>query len=271
MTSKNITYKEFIDYWLEVYKKPYLKPSSYKRILAEIKNHIPEEVKKARLNRITVGMIDKAVASVDLSRSRKYVYYVYHNSLHRAYCLGLITDNIAEKLFLVKHRQKRGQALTHEEQESFLKAIHGTFYENAFLFLLHSGIRRTELITLKYSDVHKKDGLIKISGTKTDTSERFIPLTDKLAEIIERQRERAKGELIFPYYADTLTHHFKRYSPNHRLHDLRHTYITRCAESGVNINVTQSLVGHKTLNTTLAIYTHVSTLFIKSEIAKLKI
>lgn len=42
------------------------------------------------------------------------------------------------------------------------------------------------------------------------------------------------------------------------------------AESGININVTQNLVGHKTLNTTLSIYTHISIDFARSEFAKFK-
>ena len=97
------------------------------------------------------------------------------------------------------------------------------------------------------------------------------PLTDNLAEIIEEERKRVKTSYIFNFKPDTLTHIFKKYCQNHKLHDLRHTYITRCAESGININVTQNLVGHSTLNTTLSIYTHISQKFIQDEIKKLKI
>lgn len=270
MLNKNIKYLDFLNYWIRVYKIPYIKPSSVKRIQAEIKN-IPEEIKQTRVKDITAEMIDKAISKVKLSRSRKYVYYVYHNSLHRAYCLNLLKDNVADKIFLVRHKQKRGQALTKEEQENFLQAIKGTMYENAFKFLLYSGVRRTELLTIRFNDVFEKDKVIKVNGTKTATSERYIPLTDKLAEIIEEERKRAKTSFIFNFKPDTLTHIFKKYCPNHKLHDLRHTFITRCAESGVNINVTQNLVGHSTLNTTLAIYTHISQKFIQDEIKKLEI
>ena len=270
MLSKNIIYGDFLNYWLDTYKKPYLKPLSVKRIQAELKN-VPDQIKRMRVKDITAEIIDKALAQVKLSRSRKYMYYVYHNSLKRAYCLNLTKDNVSEKIFLVRHKQKRGQALTREEQENFLQAIRGSEYENALKFLLYSGLRRTELLSIEQADVLRKDKLIKIHGTKTTASERFIPLTDKLLEIIEKQQKGAKDGLIFPYKPDTLTHIFKKYCPKHKLHDLRHTFITRCAESGVNINVTQKIVGHSTLNTTLAIYTHISDKFIQDEIKKLKI
>ena len=86
----------------------------------------------------------------------------------------------------------------------------------------------------------------------------------------EQRKRHSDEEFVFPYSADALTHLFKQVCPDHKLHDLRHTFITRCAESGININVTQNLVGHKTLNITLSIYTHISIDFARSEFAKFK-
>ena len=91
-------------------------------------------------------------------------------------------------------------------------------------------------------------------------------------KIIAEQRERHAGEVfVFPYSADALTHLFKQVCPNHKLHDLRHTFITRCAESGIHINVTQTLFGNKTVNTTLAIYTHTSLDFARTEFEKFRV
>ena len=264
-------YGDFLKYWIEIYKKPYIKKCSLKSILRTIRNNIPNNIKNKPLKKLNAPLIDKALADIKLSRSRKYAYYVYYNSLYRAFCLDFIKNNIANKILKIKHKTKIGKALTKEEQEIFLNSIKGTTYENAFLFILYSGLRRTELITIRLKDIFFQDKQIKIRGTKTDKSERFIPLTDKLAEIIENQKYKAKNGLFFPYHSDTLTHNFKKYCPNHHLHELRHTYITRCAESGINIKVTQNLVGHKTLNTTLNIYTSIDKNFINTEISKLKI
>lgn len=265
-------FSEWLTEWIKVYKAPYLTDGSVKRLLVSVRNHIPQWIKNKRINEIRAIDLDKAVASCPLPRSRKYVYHILHNSLYRAYCVDLIEQNVASKMSLVRHRQKRGQSLTHEEQDKLLTAVKFTPYYNAIRFLLLTGVRRGELASLKFSDVYDLDGLIKINGTKTETSERFIFLTNELKQIIAEQKEKhPESEYIFLYHGDTLTHLFKTVLSNHKLHDLRHTFITRCAESGININVTQNLVGHKTLNTTLSIYTHISIDFARSEFEKFRI
>lgn len=269
--NKTLTFGKWLEVWIDTYKKPYLAESSIKRLLVSVRNHVPQWLKDKRVTEITAFDLDRAVANCALPRSRKYVYHILHNSLHRAYCLDVITTNVASKMTLIRHRQKRGQSLTHEEQRLFLKAVANTPYFNAFKFLLLTGVRRGELTGLKFDDVQHTERLIKINGTKTETSDRFILLTDELEGIITEQRKRHPDEeFVFPYNADALTHLFKHVCPNHKLHDLRHTFITRCAESGININVTQNLVGHKTLNTTLSVYTHISIDFARSEFAKFK-
>ena len=237
MLDSNITYENYLLFWLETYKKPYVKSNSYKAILWIIKNNIPIEIKQQKICDLKVYEIDNSLSKIRLSRSRKYTYFVYYNSLYRAYCLGLLQDNIASRIFKVKHTTKKGVALTKQEQLDFIKKLKGSKFENAFLFILYSGLRRTELTAIKVQDIYEKDKTIKIRGTKTASAERYIPLTDKLAEIIEKQKPFAKRGLLFPYHADTLTHYFKKYCPNHHLHELRHTYITRCAESGINIKM----------------------------------
>ncbi|HIX46949.1 MAG TPA: tyrosine-type recombinase/integrase, partial [Candidatus Borkfalkia faecigallinarum] len=50
-----------------------------------------------------------------------------------------------------------------------------------------------------------------------------------------------------------------------------HTFVTRCAESGIDPNVCQSLAGHSDVKITLGIYMHASTQFRKSEYGKFRI
>ena len=75
-------------------------------------------------------------------------------------------------------------------------------------------------MSLKFSDVLHADKLIKINGTKTETSERYIILTEELEKIIAQQLERHAGEVyVFPYSADALTHLFKQVCPNHKTYN----------------------------------------------------
>lgn len=106
---------------------------------------------------------------------------------------------------------------------------------------------------------------------KTESSDRVIFLNSDIIETLKNQRCFSYGNLIFPYDKSNVSHTFKRFCPNHRLHDLRHMFITRCAESGININVAQRLVGHSDITTTLQIYTHVTTEFQREEFAKFRL
>ena len=71
------------------------------------------------------------------------------------------------------------------------------------------------------------------------------------------------------YDSDVLTHNFKRLCPSHHLHELRHTFITRCQECGVPREVVSVWAGHAADNTmTSNVYTHFSEEFLLSEALK---
>ncbi len=266
------TFGEWLLEWVKVYKEPNLKADSVRRLNDIIKNHVPQWLKEIPLTSVNAFNIDKAVSSCKLSRSRKYLYQTLKSALKRAYCLDLIENAVHIKISSVKHKQIKGKALSITEQENFLKAIEKSKYQYYFKFLLLTGCRRSEALALKWSDINWKLKEIYIHGTKTESSERTIFLLPQIAEVLEKQKEiTTTGLFAFPYDKSNVTHAFKNYCPNHKLHDLRHTFVTRCAESGINIKVAQKLAGHSDIKTTLDIYTHVATDFERSEFEKFNI
>lgn len=146
-------------------------------------------------------------------------------------------------------------------------------YKWLILFYMYTGTRRNEAIALEWNDINRTEKLIQIKGTKTETSARNILLTDEVETILNGQKKQneergIKGRRVFPYSAQQASRHFKTLCPNHHLHELRHTFITRCAESGVNVNVCQQLVGHASADMTINVYTHVMDEFKRKEAAK---
>lgn len=253
--------------WVNTYKRPYIK--SYNNIKINIRLHIPESLKKTDLTRLTGFEVQKALNGVKTSRTRLAVYNVYHGSLTLAYKLGLTERNIADLLVKPKHERKVGSALTRQELTDFLQAIEKSREKNFYMFCLLTGCRRGEALGVLWSDVDFKNKVIHIRGTKTATSDRFIPLfpeCEKLLDGIERKEKK-----IFHHYPNRLTRDFKTFCPAHKLHDLRHTFATRCLECGINIKVVQKWLGHSRLDTTASIYTHVQEDFIKSESEKFKL
>ncbi len=266
------TFGEWLETWLKLYKEPNLTEESVYRMRSAIKKHVPCDVLDLELKAIKALTLDKVLAECKFPRTRKYLYFIFCNSLKSAWRKDLIDEDMSSKIEPVRYRKNTGKALTVTEQEVFLKTIQDSKYRNFFEFMLNTGCRRSETLNLLWNDVDYKQKFIFIHGTKTESAERIIFLTPAVAKILKRQaKETGKSEKVFPYNKTNVTHAFKRYCPNHHLHELRHTFVTRCAESGVNVKVTQMLVGHSDIHTTLQIYAHAVTEFQRKEFKKFRL
>lgn len=270
-------YKEWLKDWINVYKKPYIK--SWKKIKATIRLHIPESIKKLELSDLNAFVIQKALNNVNSSRMRLETFDVYHGSLSLAYKLGLINKDISSLLIKPKHVRKVGNALSSEELVSFLNKIKGHRYEIYFKFLLLTGARRQEALDFCYNDIYPSNDVMLIKGTKTNLSVRYIPVFPELYNILGFSGKdeyknflKVNGNIRpFKFSASRISKAFKILCPNHKLHDLRHTFATKCLECEISMKVVQSWLGHARLDTTASIYSHILPHFEKSEAKKFKI
>ena len=278
----NISCGEWLRIWYETYKVPVLKPYSLRNIEQMIRLHTPQWFKEIPLRSVSVFDVDKALSTVTTTRTRAYTRQVWFSAFLKALKLGLIERNVISLSEPIKHRKKPSRALTIAEQESFLNAINGKRVKWLMLFYIYTGVRRSEATSLLWSDIFEREQLVLIRGTKTSDSFRYILLTDELRDIFASQRAQCQRDIgtrfeskhpekVFDYSPGYLSQAFKKYSPHHHLHELRHTFITRCAECGINVNVCQQLVGHSTPQMTMGVYTHVFDDFKRREAAKFTI
>ncbi len=274
--TKRSSFGEWLTFWFEMYKKPILKPYSVRNIEQVIRLHTPDWLKVMQIGKITIFDIDRALAELPVSRTYVYTRQVWHAAFFKACRAGLIEKNPVDLCERVRYQKKRSKALTVTEQKEFIERLEGSRYKWVMLFYLHTGTRRMEALTMEWQDVHEKEGLLLIRGTKTEESLRYILLTDDVKEILEAQKlqnvkEGRNGERVFPFCAENVSRAFAMFCPGHHLHELRHTYITRCCESGINVNVCQQLVGHKSADMTMNVYTHVLDDFKRREASKFSI
>ncbi len=276
--SGKMTLGEWLEFWFETYKAPVLKPYSVRNIEQVLRLHTPAWLKAKPLAAVTVFDADKALIELPLGRTRVYARQVWHSAFVKACKLGLIEKNVLALTDGVKYRKRKSSALSLREQRDFLKAVEGSSLEWLMKFYLLTGVRRTEALTLRWEDIDEEEGLILIRGTKTEESYRYIPLSAETNAVLARQREQgAKGGSkrpapddgrVFPYSPCYVSQAFKQFCPSHHLHDLRHTYITRCAECGISVKVCQQFVGHVTADMTLNVYMHVFDDYKRREAAK---
>ncbi len=271
--TKKSTFGEWLTFWFETYKKPVLAWYSVRNIEQVIRLHTPDWLKEIPIGKLTIFDIDRALAEKEVNRTYVYSRQVWHAALFKACRAGLIDRNPVDLCERVRYQKKKSKALTLTEQKEFIERLEGSRYKWLMLFYLHTGARRAEALAVEWSDVNENEGLLLIRGTKTENSMRYILLTDELKGILAEQKkqnekEKRDGARVFPYCAETVSRAFAALCPNHHLHELRHTFITRCCESGMNVNVCQQLVGHKSADMTLNVYTHVLDEYKRKEAAK---
>jgi len=210
---------------------------------------------------------------------RLETFDVYHGSLSMAYKVGFIEKDLAPLLIKPKHVRKVGNALSNEELIEFLIAVRGHKYEKYYIFCLLTGTRRQEALDFTYNDISFDNDIMLIKGTKTELSARYVPVFPEIYNILGfadkdglREYVKANGNMRpFRYSASRISKEFKKLCPNHKLHDLRHTFATRCLECQISMKVVQGWLGHSRLDTTASIYSHVLPDFAKNEAKKFKL
>jgi site-specific recombinase XerD len=151
-----------------------------------------------------------------------------------------------------------------------LSEIGNLKHKTALATIYGLGLRRSELINLKLSDINSKRKTVTIRNAKGG-KDRVLPLPEKLLELLIRYYKVYKPvtwliegqDRNTPYSEGSLQNIFKKYFSgidkmrNFTLHCLRHSYATHLLESGTDIRYIQELLGHKSSRTT-EIYTYVS-------------
>lgn len=141
--------------------------------------------------------------------------------------------------------------------------------------LYYTGCRRSELLGLKYSDIH--DGFIYINRviifengkpvvrnyTKTQAGMRKIPLVEPVKDVLPKEKEgfiftNSQGNLLT---LSQLNGAWARYKKNTGVqftpHQLRHAFATLCFDAGLRPKEAQTILGHSKESTTLDIYTDI--------------
>jgi len=268
---KEYTLYDWLEYWLKTYKIQKLKKNSIRLLRTCIDVHIHTHFKNKPLTELVNADIMNGLNSIQAPRMRKYVYSMLHNSLERAYLDNMIEYNIMSKIEQPTYNAKKIEPLTPRQQKQFFRIIKDNKLELLYKFYIFSGCRKNEALNLKWSDINFEKGVIRIRGTKTKKSDRYIPLFDNIKKILFKIDKTSP--YVFPYTESCLCSNFarlrKKYSIRFRIHDLRHTFASNCFASGVSMKTVQKWLGHSTYTLTANTYTHIYIQVEYDEVAKI--
>jgi integrase len=183
--------------------------------------------------------------------------------LNKAVAWGYVQSNPLKGLKGLKEPPGRLRYLAPEEKTRLLKACASPAYLWPIVELaIHTGMRRGEILSLRWSDVDMRRRTITLSQTKNN-ERRVIPLNETVTAVLKRLPRHLDTDRLFPNLnGPMITRAFSRACrkaslPNLRFHDLRHTFASYLAMGGFNLRTIQQLLGHRDLRMTSR-YSHLS-------------
>lgn len=166
------------------------------------------------------------------------------------------TTNPMHRVSMETVHNARDRWLTSEE-EGRLLGVSPSWLQELITVALHTGMRRGEILALKWQDVDLARGVLVVMKSKNH-ERRTIPLNGRVFELlVGKHGGKIKSQdLVFSTSCNTvrdernLTRAFyvaleKAEIENLTFHDLRHTFATRMVQKGVDIYKVQRLLGHK--------------------------
>lgn len=248
---------------------------------------ITEEHLKEYLNSLTSKYSNSSI---------KKVYGLLNATFRRAVAKGYIVRNPFDNKEEMqrpksKKKDKKVKALTLEEQkklEEALKTYNDATYRNIIRLALYTGMRSGEILALKISDIDLRNKVIHIQrtltkdinaktiigeDTKTEDSVRDIVIDEVIEKILKdsiRLFQFNENNFLFLRNGKLITNSqvniaFKKLCKqndinagyNVNFHMLRHTFATRCIESGMPAEVVQKKLGHHDVEITINTYTDI--------------
>ncbi len=239
-----------------------LKPTFAGKRLADITPFMIEQYKQTR----------KAQGRSEVTINRELAFL--KNLFTQAITWGKVAENPVKQVRLFREDNARTRFLTEEEEASLL-AHCNPHLKPLVITALHTGFRKSELLSLRWANVDFRHRLIKVEAAYTKTHEaRSVPMTETLTATLKSLKMFAADDstsTVFGYRNVTKT--FARAVTraglvNFTFHDLRHTFASRLVMAGVDLATVKELMGHKHITMTLR-YTHLAPGHKRSAIAVL--
>ena len=301
------TLGEFLERWLKDYAWPNLAPRTAEGYETIVRRHLiphlgnisitqlkPEHLQKYYSDMLSSG---RCGSSCGLSaQTVRHHHTALHKALQTAVEWGLLSRNIADAISAPRAERPEMQTWGEEEVTRFLEAAKPTPYYAIFYTALFTGMRRSELLALRWQDVNfmlsqvyvsrslhqLRDGKFIFRSPKTAKGRRMVALPPSAILVLSAHYEKQKLERALlggkPLTADDLvfsTLEGKPLRPNTvtrawtiiaaraglrviRLHDARHTHASLMLKQGIHPKIVQERLGHSTIAITLDTYSHVS-------------
>ncbi len=292
------TLAEYLGQWLKDYCWSNLAPRTAEGYESIVRCHLvpslgqihltqlkPEHIQHLYSEKLTAGLSHRTV---------RYIHVTLHKALHNAVKLGMIARNPADAVEPPKIERHEMHTMSESDMHIFLEFAKSTPYYALFYTALFTGMRRSELLGLRWSDVdltlcqlsvtralHQlQDGSLIFREPKTAKGRRLISLSPSTVIVLREYREQQEtirqalgvtltdDDLVFchvngkPLLPNVISHAWTKLAGRTglkgiRLHDARHTHASLMLKQGIHPKIVQERLGHASIQITLDTYSHV--------------
>ena len=273
-----MTLREYILFWQETYDKSQSRPTTYAAHNYVFKNHILPGLGDILLAELTSEMVGEFLeerrrfgnhrpGSSGLGEeTMRHIHRLLQQCLDQAIRDGLLTENPAKAFRYRKSTTVKANIMTPLEMEDYLDAAERLGYLPMFMLALTTGLRQSELIALKWSDLDIESRTLTIAENRAvvrrelveyGSQTRSIRLTPEVVDLLIMEHSKhPSSPLMFIHPATQ-----RPYSPQmvRRMHDeiikeagidhiryvdLRHTCAILALKNGVDTKELAQMLGH---------------------------
>lgn len=302
---KKITFGVWVDKYLEDYCKPFVVQNTYEGYETYARLYIKPVLGDYQLNKLTTNDVQKFYNYLLKSGGRNKkglkpksiwnVHTVVRAALNQAQVEDLIIRNPLFGVRLPPKNKSENNFITSEQMTEYLKSISGHRLYAAFILECVTGMRKGEILGLKWNCVNLKTGEIKIKETwirsvkgnmyyskpKTKKSVRAILIPKEVCNELKKHKKAQEKEKLSwgeDYQKDNLVFAMENGEPirpddfykmhikqienaglgHIRFHDLRHSVASALIEKGFSLKDIADLFGHASIEITADTYGHLT-------------
>ena len=297
-TTERYTTGQCLDVWIENYAKLQVRASSHKTYQGFIENHIKpalgdiplEKLTATELQRLYKYLLENGRLECMESRNKpkglsvetvRNINQMISSALNCAVEQRLIPSNPTKGCVLPKLERKEMKILPPESLGTFFEEARRSGVFELYYIDLATGLRRGELLGLKWSDIDldkdiihvrrqvlRQNGEVVEAPLKIENSYRNIAIGADAVKVLKGMEQ--KDEYVFPtpfggpMSPDSVLHMLQRVLKRAgleriRFHDLRHTFSVLALQNGVDVKTLSAMLGHCSAGFTLDTYAHVTT------------
>ncbi|WP_430601990.1 hypothetical protein IGJ02_002172 [Enterococcus sp. DIV0724b] len=280
---------EWLNYWLNILMKNRIKPSTYSNYRGRIRRHLSPFFKNKQLSELETADIDRFIYSLYLSElspnTIRSIISMLRSALKKAVNDNRISKNPCQGVLLPALTKPKIKSLDRKQQKKLEQIALYKKECSAEIIALYTGMRIGEISGLKWEDIDFKHNKIFVKRTisripsvtephkteiiigkpKSINGERAIPISKNLKRYLLEKKQKSTSIFVISCKNSfteprIINYRFKKIVEESKIgpvhfHALRHTFATRCVESGIDIATLSKILGHASTKMTLDIYT----------------